>query len=115
MDIQNLVFGFRAIAHSMNVAILALFSHPVLWGVAIGFALSTAIHAIIVSVSPKHYYHMMTKSPDKAYEIIRGGAEQDGLKLSLEEFRRDHLHIRTLFYLTLLAFFAVLLVAIVQY
>lgn len=115
MDTTNFVLGLKAVAHSMNVTILALISHPVLWGVAIGFALSTAIHAIIVSASPRHYYHMMTKTPDKAYEILHGGAQENVRTLSLEEFRRDHLHVRTLFYLTLLVFLAVILVAIVQY
>src|SRR3990167_5091023 len=113
MDIQNLILGLQAIAHSMNVTIFALVAHPALWGVAIGFALSTSIHAIIISRSPRHYYHMITKSSDSAYALIHGNAENDRLRLYLEEFRRDHLHIRTLFYSTLLAFLAIILVAIV--
>lgn len=115
MDIPNLIFGLQSIAHSMNVTFLALVYHPLLWGVAIGFALSTAIHAVIVSRSPRHYYHMLTKSPDHAYKVIHEKEQHDALRLSLEEFRRDHLHIRTLFYLTVVAFLIVLLVAIVKY
>lgn len=115
MDIPNLVFGLQSIAHSMNVTLLALAYHPLLWGVAIGFALSTAMHAVIVSRSPRHYYHMLTKPSEHAYKLIHGKTKNDNLRLSLEEFQRDHLHIRTLFYLTVLAFLVVLLVAIVKY
>lgn len=115
MDMPNLIFGLQSIAHSMNVTMIALLSHPLLWGVAIGFALSTAIHAIVVSRSPRHYYHMMTKSPDRAYELIHSNISNNALRLSLEEFRRDHLHVRTLFYLTLLAFLAVFIFAIFKY
>lgn len=112
MDILNLALGLQSIAHSMNVTMLALFSHQLVWGVAIGFALSTAIHALVVSRSPRSYYHMVTKSPNRAYEIIHGGSTST---ISLEAFHRDHLHIRVLFYLTLLAFLAVMLIAIVRY
>lgn len=115
MDIQNFVFGMQAVAHSMNVTIISLLAHPLLWGVAIGFALSTAIHAIIISRSPRHYYHMLTKPPETAYKAITGATPEGEFAVSLEEFRRDHLHIRTLFYLTLLAFFAVVLLALVRY
>jgi hypothetical protein len=113
MDIQNSILGLQAVLHSMLVSLHALALHPLLWGVGIGFAISTAVHAIIVSRSPAAYYHMVTKTPKDSYAKIHPLFTPH--TPSFEEFQRDHHHVLILLRITITALLTLALVAVVVF
>lgn len=111
----NLLLGLQAIAHSINVTVIALLHHPVVWGFALGFAASTGTHLVVVGGNPRHTYHMLTKPPDRCYGLVCPPALDGTVARSYEDFCHDHHRVRLLSYTTALAFLGVVLVALLRY
>lgn len=112
---ENLLYGLYGIAYNMEYSIFAIFQHQLVWGFVLGFAVSTIIHVLVSSEQPRHIPHMLTKDRFSAFEKV-SQKDQDGTVLmSYSKFAHEYHHVRALYYIVLLAFVVVFIIAIIRY
>lgn len=112
---DNFFFGLQSIAINMRQTLLALIQNQIIWGFIIGFAGSTIIHLFISTEQPKHIPHILTKEVSSAFTKVAKRNASGMFLTSYTKFEQDYHRTRALAYTVILAFLAVMVIALVRY
>lgn len=112
---ENFIYGVQASAHGITSNITELMYHPVIWGFALGFLVSTGVHLYVVAGSSRSCYHIITKSAKKSYDILHPPTIVDEVHQSFDEFVHDYNRVQALFSVLMLLFFAIVFVSLLRY
>jgi hypothetical protein len=112
---NNFLAGVKSVAYSMNVSIQAMIRQQIVWGIVMGFALSTMIHVIIASENPRHVPHMLAHNKQAAFQKLAQKNAEGGYTTSYLQFQREFNRVRIVFYTALAAFLIVVLIGLLQY
>lgn len=112
---DNFIYGLQNIAHYINYNIILLFRHQLVWGFLFGFIVSTTIHLFIFFENPRHLPKILTKSAASSFHAIAPKNEKGTYLIPYSKFKREYHRIQIMFYLTVLAFLLVVVVALLRY
>jgi hypothetical protein len=112
---DNFLLGLEGIARGAYFTIVAVIKHPMAWGFAGGFLVSTIVHLIIVLDEPSNLRHILTKKAAAAFaHIHKDHPDKDDEKFYLQ-FEKDYNRIKILFYSIVLVILAVMIVAMLKF
>ena len=112
---ENFVFGLQALASDIKITTLALLRHQMMWGFGVGFVASTMVHAFVVTDNPRQIPAMLTRDTRDSFISVMPQAPDGTYQVSYTAFQRDYNRVRIIFYSLLLAFLAVVGIALLRY
>jgi hypothetical protein len=112
---DNLFFGLQSIAINMRQTILALIQNQIIWGFIIGFGGSTVVHLLVSTEQPKHIPHILTKEVSSAFNKVAKRNSSGMFLTSYTKFEQDYHRTRALAYTVILAFLAIMIIALLRY
>ncbi|MBI2484450.1 hypothetical protein HYV71_04680 [Candidatus Uhrbacteria bacterium] len=111
---ENFFFGIQGSSTTIKPILLAVINHPLLWGFGLGFLASTMIHLFIITDIPHAIPLMVRKGPIESFQRIAPKNAKGDYLISYTDFQKEHLRVRIAFYLTILAFLLVVILALLR-
>jgi hypothetical protein len=112
---DNLLPALQSVGHTIRITFRAIAMHDASWGFLTGFFTATGLFAVIMSENPRHLPILLTKSSQKSFEMLAARDIQGTFCASYTSFQREYNRVRSIFYLSLLAFFVVVSIALLRY
>lgn len=112
---ENFFFGLQNVAHSIAVTVRILVRHQLVWGIALGFLISTIIHLMILNDNPIPITDALTMPPHKSFDKHAEKDERGAYVSSYVGFLREYNKVRIVFYSMSLVFLLVALTALIFY
>ncbi|MBI4250219.1 hypothetical protein HY622_01375 [Candidatus Uhrbacteria bacterium] len=111
---DNFIYGIHAVSTTIKPIVFAVVNHPLMWGFGLGFLASTMIHLFIVTDIPHAIPVMVRKGPIESFQKVAPKNEKGDYLISYTDFQKEHLRVRIAFYLTILAFLFVVILALLR-
>ncbi len=99
----------------MRVTFLGLARHDASWGFVSGFLTATGLYAIITSENPSHVPTMLLNTEHESFNRIAPREPNGRIVVSYTAFQREYNRVRVLFYLALLAFLLIVVIAMLRF
>lgn len=111
---ENFIFGIQALSITIKPILLAVVNHPLMWGFGLGFLASTMIHLFIITDIPHAIPVMVRKGPIESFQKIAPKNTKGDYLISYTDFQKEHVRVRIAFYLTILAFLVIVILALLR-
>lgn len=112
---ENSIYALQSVALAIKGTILPLIQHPMIWGFAIGFGASTMIHLFLMSDNPRQLPTMISNNVTTSFDKLAPRNQEGSYSISYTEFSKQYSKVRMTFYSMVMAFFLLVVVAIVRY
>jgi len=109
---NNLLSALQANALNIKYTMIALFQHPLVEGFLLGIGASTIIHMVIVAEDPRTIPGILARKPHHAFSKIYHKTQDEVDEAVYNEFLKTYNRIHVLFYVTIILFLLMMLVAI---
>jgi len=110
---ENFRLGIEAAAYNLSSLLHTIIQYQLFWGFAIGFLVSTLVHAFLMSDHPSHVPYILTHGTDESFEKIYG-QEGDKDTHHYAIFTKMAGSIKWIFSFAILLFMTIILVALVR-
>lgn len=112
---DNFIFGLQGLARGMYHTLGSVVQQQVVWGFAIGFAASTIVHMFVTAEHPRQIPHILTKPSVQAFDKVAPRNDKGSYMISYTTFDREYHRVRSLFYVVVLAFLLVVVLAMLRF
>ena len=114
---SNFNLGVQAALYTVHDFLTSIAQYPLFWGFAVGFLISTLVHAFLMSDHPSHVPLMLTRAPAKSFAKIynQSNTKRSVYADNYSVFERVAGASRLLFSLSLLMFMMIIMGAEVQF
>ena len=111
----NFTLGIQAALYNLQSVVYSALQFPLFWGFALGFLISTLVHAFLMSEHPAHVPIILMHKTHRSFEKIYGKeADPEGGDLEYELFAKMAMVTKFVFALSVLVFLLVVLWATVR-
>jgi hypothetical protein len=112
---ENFILGIQAIARGLSTLLQYTARHDLFWGFAIGFFVSTLVHALIITENPRKIPSILAKPASESFAELVEKDPKGTYRQSYARFRNAVQRTKFLFSLATVLFFIVVLAALLRY
>ncbi|OGY85754.1 MAG: hypothetical protein A2233_02845 [Candidatus Kerfeldbacteria bacterium RIFOXYA2_FULL_38_24] len=112
---NNFILGIVAIVHGISNNVNQLVKFQLFWGFALGFFISTLVHAFLITDNPKHLPAMIFYDQSKSFEKISSRSKNGTYEVSFKRFVVTVNKVKFVFALSFALFILIIFLALLKY
>jgi hypothetical protein len=111
---MNFLLALQSAEYAIRLTFVSFVYNEGVWGFAVGFAAATVIYAFFLSENPGNIPLYLTKTAPLSFNQVAQRDASGKFLASYTSFQKEYSRVRIAFYFALLAFFLVILVALLR-
>lgn len=111
---SNFLLALQSAEYAIRLTLASFIYNEGVWGFGVGFAAATIIYAFFLSENPQHIPTYLTKTAASSFTQVAQRDASGKFLASYTAFQKEYSRVRIAFYFALLAFFLIILVALLR-
>lgn len=112
---DNFILGIQALAYGINLTIGTILQLELFWGFAIGFFVSTLIHAFLISEHPRNIPKLLFYDIGTSFQQLSHRAKNGTYTSSFSHFMHMAETVKLLFALSFLLSMLIIFLALIRF
>lgn len=112
---MEIIYGLHSIFQNISITFSSVVHHPLMWGVGLGFLISTAIHAFVVAENPRQFSTIMLQESTSAFTKLSPRLADGTYCFTFSEFQKQYNKVRVAFYSAVMGLLIAITAAVIKF